>query len=460
MRYGIKTNPFNIEDPESLHSEPRLEYIQYPAPTLSKNYLDKCISDTGLTLVPHSAFISLCSPRKPSEGLLTALKDGLLESSANYLGEHMGYMNPNPNGPTLGYVMMPPMNKQTCELIARNVAYMQSFLGLPLALENPNIYYAADGSDMTYGEFITHLSELLPESTGWLIDISHLIVSSRNLNTPTSDILKAYANTKRQIFEMHIAGTKIDKQGVSHDDHSELIDSEVINTVINYFEVHSMRCENITFELDDANTTSLAQISSTIDGIESRDKHPKAPLESTLNLLTETIPSPNTVDAIVADKYGRLKILKSYLLAQIKAPDGIDFELLSSECNLDDSMNDFMDWLTKDNDIQSIGLFDCNQYEGISLVRPFRQWLIEKCGNNLSGESLRLYSWATYLEGALLSQLPHYKNLYKEIYLNVETSESPYFNRGFYKIINKNNQTSVLEVPSIGEGSSNLILTI
>ncbi|MEK6555173.1 MAG: DUF692 family multinuclear iron-containing protein, partial [Bdellovibrionota bacterium] len=173
-------------------------------------------------LRPHGVNLSLASENEPSASILKLLKEECEKTNAPYLAEHIGYLNTNPNGPSFGYLIAPPLNYETISNIVRNIQILHDFVGVPIALENCVVYSRHPESTMTWLEFITTLDQELPDNIGWLIDYAHLKVTNQNLKEGNFiEWLNVYALSKRPIFEVHFANVKFDSQGVCHDDHHE-----------------------------------------------------------------------------------------------------------------------------------------------------------------------------------------------------------------------------------------------
>jgi uncharacterized protein len=272
FNFGLKPG-VGLMDPDSdVWESPdlvRLDYIQYQSPcTKLKKFVNQ-VNYKPEFFIPHSVNLSLASEQPLPISTLKLLKEECELTKTEYLGEHIGVLNYRNSSPSLGYILPIDLNKKTAYIIADNVKRLQDYIGIPVALENVVHYTTRSNSQYNFPQYIEYLSEVLPTETEWLIDYSHLLVSSGNLgNFTLEEAIKSYAVTGRRIREIHISGVRRGANGVFHDDHSCLMSEQYLMALSDLLHKYSIEISNITYEKDVSNNAELLEALSEITLIE------------------------------------------------------------------------------------------------------------------------------------------------------------------------------------------------
>lgn len=369
------------------------DYIEYPAPVSDLSELAQKFGVEFTKLRPHSVNMSSASARAPSGSLLTSLLREVGRCQVPFLGEHIGVLNSNANGPSVGYILPPALNLQTAQTVASNVEIMQNTLGLPLALENPNLYVRHSESTMTWAAFVRVLSELLPSDTGWLLDFAHLVVSQRNLREgDLAQDLQAYADSGRPIFEMHIAQPSQDSSGVTHDDHGRPLGLDYVQNVVNALHASGLWPHSVTLEREITGTDDFA--TTLTDLMTLRQAFEPATFAMRLETACQNIEAaclpahfqigqPVLVEEPVRaakEKSGRRGFLGKRLRSQLSQFSQAQREQLWRQCGFSSEalfLDGFWDWLTNINQPHTlIPYFSWQDWDGIDLLMPVYQFFL------------------------------------------------------------------------------------
>ncbi len=247
MKFGIKPQLKDAATTSKVFWK-NFDYIEYPAPCQKLAELEKDYDTTKTRLLPHGVLFSMTHDIPFPSSLTSKLKEQITRTKCRYFGEHIGFLNPNPKGQSLGYILPPPLNPETIKSLVTNTELLSADLGVPIALENPVMYKTPVGSTLTIADFYKDLDKALPGDTSWIVDVAHLVVACGNLNEPILDVLQVLRNSNRKIVEVHLSNfAKIN--GIFHDDHRSLPNSDVLNLC--KFVIGNQKEEvNVTIELD------------------------------------------------------------------------------------------------------------------------------------------------------------------------------------------------------------------
>lgn len=354
------------------------DYLEYTAPVLDLARTSRWYNVPLNSLRPHSVLISTACELRPADVVLDRLRSECAATESKYLGEHIGYLNPNSNGPTLGYLFPPPLNLTSVEMIVRNCTSLHSVCGLPLALETPVYYERPQGSTMGFESFIMALSDRLPLNFGWLIDIAHLRVSARNLRLGSFvEVLRCFAQTGRPVYEVHLANTRETATGVMHDDHSTPLSSQVIDFYRAAFRSAKISPYNYTIEFD-GGTDDLSAVCAALR----RLKNPIVGSEATFRQFSdESIVHPSA--ALLAEKEaeGRFRLLKNRLLDQLAPRKAIELQSLAELAGfktLNHLIKDFVSNVNAKHFERHIPYFSATERDGVDLTGAFYEY-IRRC---------------------------------------------------------------------------------
>jgi uncharacterized protein (UPF0276 family) len=124
-----------------------------------------------------------------------------------------------------------PYTHEALQIFARNIEIVQAALGRRLLIENPSVYLAFAGNEMSEGEFLAGL--VRRTGCGVLLDINNVVVSAANLGEAPAPRLEAMlaALPASAIGEIHLAGHALhelpDGGQVRIDDHGSPVSDEV-----------------------------------------------------------------------------------------------------------------------------------------------------------------------------------------------------------------------------------------
>lgn len=171
-------------------------YMVQGGPRLA--WLDEIRRDRPLSL--HGVGLSLAADEDPDADHLARLKSLADRYEPFVVSEHLAWSQRNG---TYHPDLLPfPRTKRMLARVIENVSRAQDALGRPLLIENPSLYLALNGHEMSEPEF---LSELVKSSgCGLLLDINNVHVSCHNVGGSAEAYLDALP--AEAIGEIHLAG--------------------------------------------------------------------------------------------------------------------------------------------------------------------------------------------------------------------------------------------------------------
>lgn len=176
-----------------VHAE---NYMVPGGPRLA--WLDAIRRDKPLSL--HGVGLSLAGSHAPDADHLARLKALIDRYEPFAVSEHLAWSR---HGQVYHPDLLPfPRTRRRLERVADNVSRTQDALGRSVLIENPSLYLALQGHEMTEAEF---LGELVSRTgCGLLLDVNNVYVTANNLGGDARsyiDALPAHA-----IGEIHLAG--------------------------------------------------------------------------------------------------------------------------------------------------------------------------------------------------------------------------------------------------------------
>ena len=219
--------------PKLVEKEPGLiDYVEIPFEMLIRNARPSELSKY-VPIVLHCASLSIAGNAPPTGELWSKLDHWISETDTPWLGEHLAFVRSteSPDEPAMhdalivneetgaydvGYTVSPQYSPEVLDRVVRTLELAEKRFGLPVLLENGPIYVSLPGSTMSQIEFINALCERLP-STKLLLDLSHLDITSRNLNIDPFELLEQFPVEK--VVEVHLSGHS-EQSGMFWDDHS------------------------------------------------------------------------------------------------------------------------------------------------------------------------------------------------------------------------------------------------
>lgn len=210
--------------PSLLKSYPNLiDFVEVPFELLQH---DPKVFELAsqIPFILHCASLSVGGTISCSEKTLSDVKQWLNATKSPWLGEHLAFIaagnneNTLPNTPlyNVDYTVSPPMNEKVLERTVRNLEHYRKNLQSQVILENSPLYFSMPTSTLSQGEFFQELCAR--GDIGVLLDLSHLYISSQNMNfDPLAEIEKF---PLEKVVEIHISGVDT-KPGGYWDNHAE-----------------------------------------------------------------------------------------------------------------------------------------------------------------------------------------------------------------------------------------------
>ena len=115
-----------------------------------------------------------------------------------------------------------PYTDEAVELLARQVAEAQDFLGVRLLIENVSAYVTFEHSHLQEWEFLAAVAGF--SGCGLLLDVNNVYVSSQNLGLDARSFIEGLP--RERVGEIHLAGHARDGE-VLIDDHGSQVCDEV-----------------------------------------------------------------------------------------------------------------------------------------------------------------------------------------------------------------------------------------
>jgi uncharacterized protein len=236
-----QTNSFLEAKKENL-----LDYIELSAPLAMG---DEPL-ELGIPMYAHSTENPIASAFGLNEQVMNAVKKCADQYESPWIGEHLCFLAPDQSG-AVGYVINPICNNDFKNISVKNIKQLQNFYKRPLAIElGP--FYNIVGSYTDEIDFINTIAQ--EANCGIILDISHLIVSNRNLKRP--DMFGFDKIDKSRVWEIHITGIrKSATRNVWHDHHGTVPDEEtylmLVSTIKSFVNLKA-----ITLEVDERSSIS------------------------------------------------------------------------------------------------------------------------------------------------------------------------------------------------------------
>lgn len=178
----------------------------------------------------HSASLSLAGALPTPEYKLRSLADWAHRLQVPWISEHVAYVAaPRLDDATLppfetGFTVPPPMNADVANHVARRADTIGSHIGRRILLENSPLYFLPPGSEISQSQFFQLI--LGQSSAEMLLDLSHLVISARNLGYSPETALNTLP--LERVTQLHVSGINF-AEGVSWDNHATSVPDEVLS---------------------------------------------------------------------------------------------------------------------------------------------------------------------------------------------------------------------------------------
>ncbi|WP_444942326.1 DUF692 domain-containing protein [Microbulbifer sp. ZKSA004] len=186
------------------------------------------------TVIPHGVSLSIGTCQLPSKSHLAKIKKIIEITNAPYFSEHLAVTQCP--GIELGHLSPICFNDVVLEHVIENIDHVQSFLNVPLVLENITFTHKIPGSTMTQEEFFNEICRRT--GCGLLLDITNLYTNSVNWNTNLEGQLDSFPIN--HLVQVHLAGG-FWSGGKLVDSHSEAIPKQVWQLFYSLLEMTSIK---------------------------------------------------------------------------------------------------------------------------------------------------------------------------------------------------------------------------
>jgi len=175
--------------------------------------------------VLHCSSFSLASREFASNSIVDSILKSKVNTNTKWMGEHLAYCRANNGDTTLqaGHTIAPELNYDCLRFMIDNTAKAVDVVGVPIAIENPPLYFKNVNDEFTLFQFYQRLvdsSEML-----FLVDLTHLLISAKNLDFNPIHFLDIIPADR--LLEIHVSGMCL-RSGIWWDDHATPISEEVL----------------------------------------------------------------------------------------------------------------------------------------------------------------------------------------------------------------------------------------
>tara|TARA_B100000029_G_scaffold506752_2_gene590059 strand:+ start:690 stop:2330 length:1641 start_codon:yes stop_codon:yes gene_type:complete len=116
-----------------------------------------------------------------------------------------------------------PFNEEAADHVASRIRQIQSFIGLPFALENPSYYTVMPGSTMHEGAFLRAVTERA--DCGVLLDVNNVYVNATNHGYDPIRFMESLP--LERVIQTHLAGHEVMDDGMLFDTHGTYVPQKV-----------------------------------------------------------------------------------------------------------------------------------------------------------------------------------------------------------------------------------------
>ncbi len=116
-----------------------------------------------------------------------------------------------------------PFNEEAAEHVAARIRQIQSFIGIPFALENPSYYTVMPGSTMNEADFLRAVTERA--DCGLLLDVNNVYVNATNHGYDPIQFMESLP--LERMIQTHLAGHEVLDDGMLFDTHGTYVPQDV-----------------------------------------------------------------------------------------------------------------------------------------------------------------------------------------------------------------------------------------
>ncbi|MFA7261724.1 MAG: DUF692 domain-containing protein [Caulobacter sp.] len=148
----------------------------------------------------HGVGLSLAGDASPSPEHLARLRDLVDRFDPFVVSEHLAWSTTD--GSYFPDLLPFPRTRQALSRIADNIDRTQTALGRTILIENPSLYLALEGHELSETDFLAEL--VRSTGCGLLVDVNNVYISARNLRFDPQAYLDAIPADA--VGEIHLAG--------------------------------------------------------------------------------------------------------------------------------------------------------------------------------------------------------------------------------------------------------------
>jgi uncharacterized protein (UPF0276 family) len=205
------------------HAPGLVDYVEVPVERLIHD--PETIKLRSLvSLVLHCSSLSIAGTVPPTSNTVREIDRWARETATPWIGEHLAFVTARGKREVtdVGFTVSPVMNDETAERVVTAVRKWRDIFGLPLLLENSPLYFDLPGGTMDQPTLFRQVCAASP--AGVLLDITHLLVTARNLGLNATAFLESFPLDR--VVEVHVSGLTC-QSGVWWDDHAHPAPEEV-----------------------------------------------------------------------------------------------------------------------------------------------------------------------------------------------------------------------------------------
>jgi uncharacterized protein (UPF0276 family) len=187
-----------------VETQPEVDWFEI----LSENYMQTAgrpldfleVVAARYPVAMHGVSLSIGSTDPLDRGYLAELRSLRDRTRARWVSDHLCWTGVG--GKNTHDLLPMPYTEESLRHVADRVAYVQDFLGAPLALENPSTYVEFAGASMPEWEFLSRLADAA--DCALLLDVNNVFVSAFNHGFDPRVYLDAIPFDR--VVQLHVAG--------------------------------------------------------------------------------------------------------------------------------------------------------------------------------------------------------------------------------------------------------------
>lgn len=219
------------------------DYVEVPFEQFARDAGAISVQDE-VPIVLHCASLSLAGSTPPTPEVIEQLGHWIGRTGTPWLGEHLAFIREGEY--EVEFTVNPQFSPAVLDRVVAATEKWSRRLNCPILLENGPIYVQLPGSVMSQLEFLTGVCARL-ESAYLLVDLSHLLITCRNLALDPRAALEALPLDR--VVEVHLSGLR-KEGGVWWDDHGRPVPDEEFDLLARLLRAVQPRAITIEYNWD------------------------------------------------------------------------------------------------------------------------------------------------------------------------------------------------------------------